>query len=238
MYDRLDEGDAVIALAGDYFKAMVDADETDLRRVFHPKASIIGHWEGELEFSNLDEFVEFVMTTPATKEGDKALEYRVDDLNLVGDIAVVTVGNYCFGTWFTDYTSSNSRSRISFSCTDLDLRRFLHDVDRDAVGQRIGNEAETVRPLVHLFQIGGINGKPSVESHHGMQIDLRYGRLATCIFSKVGDSPIVKTRNGPFGFRSQSEESHHVATGQRSREGLFRIGVVWVTSPIGSGIYL
>ena len=105
MYDRLDEADAVIALAGDYFKAMVDADETELRRVFHPKASIIGHWESELEFSSLDEFIEFVTATPASKGEDRPLEYQVDGLNLIGDIAVVTVGNYCFGTWFTDYLS-------------------------------------------------------------------------------------------------------------------------------------
>lgn len=95
MYNRLDGADAVIALAGDYFKAMADADETDLRRVFHPKASIIGHWEGELEFSTLDEFIEFVTSTPATKEGDRPLEYRVDGVMLVGDTAVITVGNYC-----------------------------------------------------------------------------------------------------------------------------------------------
>jgi hypothetical protein len=36
MYDRTDEADAVIAVAGEYFKAMVDADEAELRRVFHP----------------------------------------------------------------------------------------------------------------------------------------------------------------------------------------------------------
>ena len=39
---RLDEAEAVMAVAGDCFTAMADADEDGLRRVSHPKASVIG----------------------------------------------------------------------------------------------------------------------------------------------------------------------------------------------------
>ena len=102
MYNRVDEGDAVIDVAAKYFKAMVDADETELRRVFHPQASVIGHWDGELEFASLDQFIE---TTPEAKAGDKPFEYRVEELNLVGDTAVISVGEYCYGKWFTDHLS-------------------------------------------------------------------------------------------------------------------------------------
>ena len=102
MYNRLDEGNAVIDVAAMYFKAMVDADEAELRRIFHPKASVIRQEEGELEFASLDQFIE---TTPEAKTGDKPFEYRVEELNLVGDTAVISVGGYCYGNWFTDHLS-------------------------------------------------------------------------------------------------------------------------------------
>ena len=102
MYNRMDEADATIAVAGDYFKAMVDADEAGLRRVFHPKASVIGHFDGELEFAGLDDFI---ASTPQAKTGNKPFDYRVDGIVLVGDTAVITVGGYCYGRWFTDHLS-------------------------------------------------------------------------------------------------------------------------------------
>ncbi len=102
MYIRTDEADDVIAVAGNYFTAMVDADEAELRRVFHPQASVIGHFDGTLEFTNLDGFI---ASTVDAKTGDKPFEYRVDGLVSVGDTAVITVGGYCYGTWFTDHLS-------------------------------------------------------------------------------------------------------------------------------------
>ena len=102
MYNRTDEADAVIAVAGNYFRAMVDADEQELRRVFHPNASVIGHFGGKLEFAGVDEFIK---GTPHAKTGDKPFDYRVEGVVLEGDTAVVTVGNYCYARWFTDHLS-------------------------------------------------------------------------------------------------------------------------------------
>jgi hypothetical protein len=102
MYNRTDEADQVIAVAGKYYRAMVDADETELKRVFHPQASVVGNFDGALEFANLDEFI---ASTSDAKTGDKPFDYRVDGLVLVGDTAVVTLGGYCYGTWFTDHLS-------------------------------------------------------------------------------------------------------------------------------------
>jgi hypothetical protein len=102
MYNRTDEADHVIAVAGKYYRAMVDADETELKRVFHPQASVVGNFDGALEFANLDEFI---ASTSDAKTGDKPFDYRVDGLVLVGDTAVVTLGGYCYGTWFTDHLS-------------------------------------------------------------------------------------------------------------------------------------
>lgn len=102
MYNRVDEGDDVIAVAGAYYTAMVDGDEAELKRVFHPKASVVGNFDGELEFASLDEFI---AGTADAKTGNKPFDYRVDGLTLVGDTAVVTVSGYCYGTWFTDHLS-------------------------------------------------------------------------------------------------------------------------------------
>ena len=102
MYRRLDEADTVVALAGEYFTAMVDGDAAALRRVFHPKASVIGNFDGELEFASLDSFIE---STADAKTGDQPFEYRIDGVVLKGDTAVITVGGYCYATWFTDHLS-------------------------------------------------------------------------------------------------------------------------------------
>ncbi len=102
MYKRTDEADAVIALAEDYFNAMMDGDEEELRRIFHPKAPIIGNEGDELVFMNLDEFI---AVTPEARTGDQPFECRIDGVSMTGDAAVVTVSNYCFGSWFTDYLS-------------------------------------------------------------------------------------------------------------------------------------
>ncbi len=102
MYKRTDEADEAIAAAGSYFTAMVDADEAELRRLFHPQASVIGHFDGALEFTDLDGFI---ASTADAKTGDKAFEYRVEGLVLIGDTAVITVSGYCYATWFTDHLS-------------------------------------------------------------------------------------------------------------------------------------
>ena len=102
MYKRTDEADNVIEVAGRYFTAMVNADEGELRRIFHPQASIIGHFDGALDFADLDAFIE---TTGSAKSGNKPFEYRVDGMVLVGDTAVISVGGYCYSTWFTDHLS-------------------------------------------------------------------------------------------------------------------------------------
>ena len=102
MSDVIDESGAVIALADDYFKAMLDADEAALRRIFDPRASVIGHEDGKFDFASLDAFI---ASTSDAKTGDKPFDCRVEGLTTVGDIAVVTVGNYCYGTWFTDHLS-------------------------------------------------------------------------------------------------------------------------------------
>ena len=93
------------AMQEDYFKAMINANEDELRRVFHPQASVIGLFGDEFSCGGFDSFIDFVKSTPAANENDKPFEYYVKGLILEGDIAVVTVGNYCYSTRFTDHLS-------------------------------------------------------------------------------------------------------------------------------------
>ena len=102
MGSRTDEADAVIALTSDYVTAMLDADEVAIRRIFDPRASVIGHDDGEFQFANLDVFASGLADA---KTGDQPFDYRIEGLTLVGDTAVVTVGNYCYGSWYTDHLS-------------------------------------------------------------------------------------------------------------------------------------
>ena len=105
MCNRTDEADAVITVAEDYFKAMINANESELRRVFHPQSPVTGLFGGDFNYGSLDSFIEFVKNTPAANENDNPFEYYVRGLVLVGDTAVVTVGNYCYSTRFTDHLS-------------------------------------------------------------------------------------------------------------------------------------
>ncbi|GJL81797.1 MAG: hypothetical protein DHS20C01_14310 [marine bacterium B5-7] len=102
MIHRNDEADTVLSLAGDYFTAMMEANEAELRRIFHPRAYIIGHFDGTLEFSELDEFIG---STVDAKTGNEPFVYRVDEFSQVGDTALVTVTGYCYGAWITDRLS-------------------------------------------------------------------------------------------------------------------------------------
>jgi hypothetical protein len=102
MYTRTDETDNVISISGEYYSAMLDADEAKLKALFHPHAVIAGNFEGELEFSNLDAFAEGIADA---KTGDGPFNYHVDGTVIVGDTAVVTVTGHCYGTRFTDHLS-------------------------------------------------------------------------------------------------------------------------------------
>ncbi|MBI1385044.1 MAG: nuclear transport factor 2 family protein [Rhizobiales bacterium] len=96
------DGADVVSVVGDYYDSMIANDEAGLRRVFHPKAQIAGHFGGALEIADLDQFVSGAQYA---RSGDGPFEWRLDGLILLGDTAVVTVTGYCFGAWITDHVS-------------------------------------------------------------------------------------------------------------------------------------
>lgn len=100
MYERIDEADNMVNLATDYYAAMVNPDGDELRRVFHPKASIIGHFGDDLEYVELKEFI---AGTSDAKTGNRPFDSRLDGLTLLHDTAVVTISGHSYGAWITDH---------------------------------------------------------------------------------------------------------------------------------------
>ena len=92
----------LVAVARDYLDGMFYADETKLRRAFHPQSLQVGHYRGRLEYDPLDTFVKLVMEGPASKPGTP-YNAEIDVLEVAFDIAVVKVVDDWLGERFTDY---------------------------------------------------------------------------------------------------------------------------------------
>ena len=92
----------LVAVARDYLDGMFYADETKLRRAFHPQSLQVGHYRGRLEYDPLDTFVKLVMEGPASKAGTP-YNAEIDVLEVAFDIAVVKVVDDWLGERFTDY---------------------------------------------------------------------------------------------------------------------------------------
>lgn len=87
-----------------YVEGMVFADEVLLRHAFHPACRIIGHYQGALEWSSLDDFVSAIKA-----EGPAAREVKpfwdTISVDIAGDAAAVKVIDDYAGMRFTDYLS-------------------------------------------------------------------------------------------------------------------------------------
>jgi hypothetical protein len=78
---------------------MISADAAKLAGAFHLRASIVGNWDGEVSWQTLEEFMAECADAldPAGRR-----EFRVERLSLQGDTAMVTIGGYFDGYWYTD----------------------------------------------------------------------------------------------------------------------------------------
>ena len=92
----------LVAVARDYLDGMFYADETKLRRAFHPQSLQIGHYRGRLEYDPLDTFVKFVMGGPASMPGTSYYA-EIVVLEVAFDIAVVKVVDDWLDERYTDY---------------------------------------------------------------------------------------------------------------------------------------
>jgi hypothetical protein len=92
----------LVAVTRDYLDGMFYADETKLRRAFHPQSLQVGHYRGRLEYDPLDTFVKFVMDGPASKPG-APYDAEITVLEVAFDTAVVKVVDDWRGERYTDY---------------------------------------------------------------------------------------------------------------------------------------
>lgn len=93
---------AIIATVRDYVEGMCFNDEAKLRRAFHPKASIIGHFVGgKFEWISVDEFNEAIKGPGPQSEA----VWDVVSVDVTGDSAVVKINDDFAGLHFTDTLS-------------------------------------------------------------------------------------------------------------------------------------
>ncbi len=97
-----DDAAAVRGAAKDYYRAMVAADAAALRRLFDPRASIIGHFEGAFLWLDLESFIAEAESLVG-KHGQE--ECRVESVTVGGDIAVAVAAGRYAGLWFLDHLS-------------------------------------------------------------------------------------------------------------------------------------
>jgi Putative lumazine-binding len=82
-----------------YYDGMVTGDGAKLARAFHPRASIVGNYQGELEWQTLEEFVAECKQGAGDAGG---YGWRIDGLSFEGDTALVRLGAQYAGEWYSD----------------------------------------------------------------------------------------------------------------------------------------
>jgi hypothetical protein len=74
-------------------------DEERLARAFHPRASIVGNYQGQLEWQT---FEEFVAECKEARGDAGAYEWQIDGLSFQGDTARVRLRDQFAGDWYSD----------------------------------------------------------------------------------------------------------------------------------------
>jgi hypothetical protein len=92
----------IAAVARDYFDGMMYADEAKLRRVFHPKCLIVGHFRGRLEYDPLDAFINACKKEGSIPPGTPYFA-EIVSIDVTGDTAMIKVIDDYLGSRFTDY---------------------------------------------------------------------------------------------------------------------------------------
>ncbi|MGE8154779.1 nuclear transport factor 2 family protein [Pseudomonas vancouverensis] len=87
-----------------YVQGMVFADEALLRQAFHPACCIIGHYQQELEWASLDDFIAAIKVEGPATAGVQPF-WQVLQVDVTGDAATVKVIDDYAGMRFTDYLS-------------------------------------------------------------------------------------------------------------------------------------
>ena len=103
--ERTNEADiaAVTEVVLAYYDGMLAGDEMKLAHAFHPRACIVGNYQGELEWQTLEEFV--AECKEAAGDAAGAYGWRIDGLSFQGDTALVRLAAQFAGERYSDYLS-------------------------------------------------------------------------------------------------------------------------------------
>jgi hypothetical protein len=100
----MSEEQAIRAVIHLYVDGMAFANEPALRKAFHPRASIIGNYQGAVEWMTRDEFITAIASEGSAPPGTQPL-MEVESIDIEGDAASVKVADEFAGMRFSDYLS-------------------------------------------------------------------------------------------------------------------------------------
>jgi hypothetical protein len=98
---RSDEDD-IRAVVAEYVEGMVGADPERMRQAFHPRACVIGNFQGEMEWSTLEDFIAAVNDEGASSAPP---QWKVCSIDVEGDAASAKLEDTFAGMRFVDYLS-------------------------------------------------------------------------------------------------------------------------------------
>jgi hypothetical protein len=87
-----------------YVDGMAFANEAALKKAFHPKAAIIGNFQGAVEWMSRDEFIAAILAETPAEPGSQPL-MNIGMIDIEGDAASAKVVDEFAGLRFSDYLS-------------------------------------------------------------------------------------------------------------------------------------
>jgi hypothetical protein len=100
----MSEEQAIHAVIHLYVDGMAFANEAALKKAFHPQASIIGNYQGAVEWMSRDDFIAAILAEPAAAPGTQPL-MEIETIDIEGDAAIAKVVDEFAGLRFSDYLS-------------------------------------------------------------------------------------------------------------------------------------
>jgi hypothetical protein len=100
----MSEEQAIRAVVHLYVDGMAFANEPALKKAFHQQATVIGNYQGAVEWLSRDEFIASIMAEePARPDTQPLME--IEMIEITGDAASVRVIDEFAGMRFSDYLS-------------------------------------------------------------------------------------------------------------------------------------
>ena len=96
------EQPAIEAVIIEYLEGMIYGQPDRLSRAMHPLCMQAGHYNGQYEFFDRNEFIESLSGAEKVDPGSP-YKFNILSIDMTGDVAVAKVEDDCLGTSFTDY---------------------------------------------------------------------------------------------------------------------------------------